>query len=148
MADANPTLDGVNMDDKEITKLCAEAMGWKHLGAVGVLPLEGEEKRDYANRADAAGKLWCYSLQNDWWTDPDGRSVCGPCQGIPDPLHNDEDAMALVKKLRVQIHADPRTWWASLWVDQEMYDSADHEDINMAICECVANMQRAQCIRP
>lgn len=125
------------MTDFEITRLCAEAMGWTHLGAVGV-DLSGIK---YPSEADAKfpGKLWCLSGHNDWWKDPDGFSVCAPCQGIPDPLHDDAQVMALVKKFQLCI-----VWigidigWRVLKQDGPI---ADHVSLSRAICECVAKMQ-------
>ena len=122
------------MTDIEITKLCAEAMGWKHLGAVGILPLPGENKGDYANRADKLNLPWCYSNQNDWWVDPEGRRVCGPCEMNLDPLHDDAQAMALVKKFRPNIYHQKGSWWVR--------DSCPASDLNRSICEWVALMQQ------
>lgn len=52
------------------------------------------------------------------------------------PLTNDVQAMDLVKKLRLHIHADPLTWW--VMEPKAMLDSGDHKDLNRAIVECVA----------
>lgn len=128
--------------DVEITALCAEALGWKHLGAVGIEPPKRGEP-------DPKG-LWCLSGANDWWESPEGWHVCGPCQGIPDPLNDDEDAMALVRKLHLQINppikGGARTWWVheneGVLLERSMYGTAD-ENLNRAICECVAKMQKA-----
>ena len=133
------------MTDIEITKLCAEAMGWKHLGAVGILPLPGENKGDYANRADKLNLPWCYSNQNDWWVDPEGRRVCGPCEMNLDPLHDDAQAMALVKKLQLSI-AEPRAGcgWGVYRHDALRQQTSEHADLNRAICLCVASMEKAK----
>ena len=111
------------------------AMGWTHLGNVGVKPPERGE-------ADPAG-LWCLSGGNDWWRHPDGGHVCGRCESIPDPLTNDADAMALVRKLDVHIGRHPRErhlWTAFIngWFE------VTSENINLAIVECVAKKQFAR----
>lgn len=122
------------MTDLEITKLCAEAMGWRHLGAVGVpVPPEGER--------DKSG-LWCMSGGNDWWIHPDGHHVCGPCSGIPDPLHDDAQAMALVKKVRILL--DPDYGFPCVWQAATNTEDATNEDLNRAICECTAKMMQKQ----
>ena len=58
------------------------------------------------------------------------------------PLHDDAQAMALVKKFKL---------WIEQWEDgtcsvfgkRKMMD-ADSSDLNRAICECVAKMQAAK----
>lgn len=123
------------MTDLEITRLCAEAMGWKYLGPVGVnvpqgmRPIEVEKKYP--------GQLWCLSGSNDWWKDPEGNNVCGHCQSIPAPLHDDAQAMALVKRFKVHIG------WTK---DGKIAKAGFHEDadLNRAICEYVAAMQAAK----
>jgi hypothetical protein len=83
-----------NMTDLEMVKLCAEAMGWRHLGAVGIEPPKRGEP-------DPKGP-WCLSGANDWWLSPDGHHVCGPCCGVPaDYLNDDAQAMALLKRFPV-----------------------------------------------
>ena len=121
------------MTDLEITKLCAEAMGWKHLGAVGVTPPKRGE-------ADPKG-LWCLSGGNDWWINPAGFNVCAPCQGIPDPLHDDAQAMALVKRLYLVISHAGEKWLVT--TGQSFPDEGDwiaNKDLNRAICECCAKI--------
>ena len=126
------------MTDVEITKLCAEAMGWKHLGAVGV-PVPPEDKRDRSG-------LWCRSGANDWWINPEGETVCGPCVGIPDPLHDDAQAMALVKKFDLEIGRPWDRWTVTpvgkQRLNYELHTSAP--DLNRAICECVSQMKKAK----
>ena len=107
------------------------AMGWTHLGNVGVKPPERGE-------ADPAG-LWCLSGGNDWWLDPEGHSVCAPCGGIPNPLEDDAAAMALVKRLGLMLTKDivPEEWR----VEAADFIVAKNPDLNRAIVECVAKMQ-------
>lgn len=145
------------MDDLEITKACALAMGWKHLGAVGVELSEAE--RGSPSRADKAypGKLWCLSGGNDWWLNPEGYHVCGPCQGIPDPLHDDAQAMALVKRFHLSItpEFDSTEWSIEAWARRnpvalekeygvKVLVAAQDADLNRAICLCVARLPAAQ----
>lgn len=126
------------MTDDKLTELCAVAMGWKHLGAVG------------APRENAEGKPWCLSNQNDWWEDPEGHWVCQPCCGsVPDPLSNDVHAMALVKKFSLGI--DPMAarelgWMVTYYGDDESYRGGvriDDPSLNRAIVRCVAEMTNA-----
>lgn len=137
------------MSDVELTNLCAEAMGWKHLGAVGV-ELREDERRGSIADARYPGKLWCLSGGNDWWIDPEGHSVCGPCCGIPDPLRNDSDAMALVKRLELWIQP-PRQGHLSATPSDKWFvahsaggGDSKNANLNRAIVECVAKLQKAK----
>lgn len=135
------------MTDEEITKLCAEAMGWKHLGAVGVVPAEGEYSREV--EAKYPGKLWCLSRKNDWWEDPEGRSVCGPCSGIPDPLSNDADAMALVKRLKLSLTAEQVEGGIHvMWFAETDKTGACDINLNRAIAEAAAAIQSSAAESP
>ena len=123
------------MTDLEITKLCAEAMGWKHLGAIG-----------HDQPEEHPTKLWCLSGGNDWWQNPEGSKVCGRCESIPDPLHDDAQAMALVKKMRLSIVDPSRSISGKEWgVDgaDDIYNAAS-DDLNRAICECIAKLRQAK----
>jgi hypothetical protein len=132
------------MTDLEIKQLCAEAMGWKHLGQVGV-PVPPEDTRD-------ASGLWCMSGGNDWWINPEGYHVCGPCSGIPDPLNDDAQAMALDS---VMIDDDHSISFHPRWFARHEYPSGVHTfEFNGAMrdpaqrrrarCECVAMMWLAR----
>ena len=88
------------MTDLEITKLCAEAIGWEIF----------EEN----------GSLW----------EKSGLVIY-------DPLHDDAQAMALLKKLNLCILP------ARVTVVVGQYSEARNMDLNRAICECVAKMQQA-----
>ena len=132
------------MTDLEITKLCAEAMGWQHLGPVGVvLPTDVK----YPSEADERfkGQLWCLSGGNDWWKNPSGETICGRCESIPDPLHDDAQAMALVKKMELSVYRMHGGEWRGWGVESKMFgpclSRADNADLNRAICECVAKMR-------
>lgn len=59
------------------------------------------------------------------------------------PLHNDEQAMALVKKFHptMQYNALTKVW--SVWIPGVSPEpSAWNEDLNCAIVECVARLQK------
>ena len=101
------------MTDLEITKLCAEAMGLT-LG-----------------QSEGCGKystgVMCYA---------EGAYI------LYDPLHDDAQAMVLVKRQGLHIVWQPMcpdTWK----VDDTTHVAAD-KDLNRAICECVAKMQAAK----
>lgn len=49
------------MTDQEIRKACAEAMGWRHLGEIGVV----DEKCKYGNEYDK--KISRKTLVLKWW---------------------------------------------------------------------------------
>ena len=101
------------MTDLEITRLCAEAMGIQTV----VHPIRGKIMRHW---------FWIHNIEQTY-----------------DPLHDDAQAMALVKKFRLQVD-----WSAGdlVWVNnrRESYAKADLADFNRAICECVAKMQKAK----
>ena len=66
-----------------------------------------------------------------------------------DPLHDDAQAMALVKKMRMSVMFYPEIdgrkaeWWR---VDgcPPSNVTTRHADLNRAICECIAKMQAAK----
>ena len=88
------------LTDEQMRERCAVAMGWKHLGAVGVQLTPKE--LDHASPRDVdkvyPGQRWCLSGANDWWETPAGHVICGPCQGIPDPLARQEDCWQLADR--------------------------------------------------
>lgn len=58
------------------------------------------------------------------------------------PLTNDHQAMELVKQFRVRVSHMGVHWYAAL--DTETWPAQGHDDLNRAIVECVAQMQRAR----
>ena len=104
------------MTDLEITRLCAEAMGYKIL-----LPIKDDV-------------VECNHLD-------DGKFF--------DPIHDDAQAMALVKKMVLSIdravisnYGVPEQWG---WRVMAAYvGHARSADLNRAICECVAKMQASK----
>lgn len=100
------------MTDLEITKLCAEAMG--------------------LTRAT-------------WFHWPDKFVTHCDDEGVDqvfNPLHDDAQAMALVKKFGLWMETDSSGhWWQTCPTKPTGYSSGDKIDLNRAICECVAKMQ-------
>jgi len=103
------------MTDLEITKLCAEAMG---IPCVYVRP-PGWDERDH------------YLVARDG--------------GAYNPLHDDAQAMALVKRFDLNFEKFPgSSWEVSRWSGNTWSEELFNDDLNRAICECVANMQKAK----
>ena len=102
------------MSDIELTKLCAIAMGF--------MP-------EFA--------------PTEW---PVGIAVKGGGQAsedLYDPLHNDAQAMELVKKLRISIdqgRVGGDMSAAAILKDGVLYN-AESENLNRAICETIAKLQ-------
>lgn len=112
------------MSDLEITRLCAESIGLKQYTEGGI-PQDSSEHSIY---------VW------------DDRRDCN--YSNYDPLHDDAQAMALVKKFRLNIayigiketdETRSVEWWC---MDVSQKCEAPGDTPNRAICECVANMQK------
>lgn len=110
------------MTDLEMTKLCAEAMGLEPYREHGIAQNSSPWSIFIVDKTQGRG----YSHY--------------------DPLHEDEQAMALVKKFQLQIQPP----WARANRDWRVGDkdnvlSDPHSpDLNRAIVECVAKMQAAK----
>src|ERR1700674_3141426 len=113
------------MTDLEMTKLCAEPMGF-----------------EYYPQAYSAGLT-------AWWIDKGNKDWC-----FYDPLDDDAQAMALVKKFSLLIFK-PRNWQvvvAEQWnngppgisIGNRTDALGESDDLNRAIVKCVAKMQAAQ----
>lgn len=107
------------MTDLEITRLCAEAMGHTLVKEIGI---------------------WC--IPHPTWHDRDTSNKSGALK-VYDPLHDDAQAMALVKKLGLSLRLTDPDWW-DVWVPLHSTAYANNENLNRAICECVANMQKGK----
>ena len=106
------------MDDLEISVLCAEAMEIRY--GVG------------------------YRSLNLVTMEPSGAEQILVGSATYDPLHDDARAMALVKKFELNCYP-PRITDGKRWeVYGENNGFAENSDLNRAICECVANMQKAK----
>ena len=107
------------MTDLEMTRLCAEAMGYEI---------------DYS--PDNGGGV------GNTGFDMDGAAVLDWHNGVKfNPLHNDAQAMALVKKMGLSIR-NPDLW--EVWKPLHKTAYGDNADINRAIVECVAKMQQSK----
>ena len=114
------------MTDLEMTKLCAEAMG-----------IEGHPVRD-------GQEMWS---PEGWEKNKDAiMTHCWPFQ-IWNPLHDDAQAMALVKKLMLSVGRNQGVEWD---VENrhspfgEQYVCVMNKDLNRAVVECVAKMQETK----
>jgi len=65
----------------------------------------------------------------------------GRCMFIYNPLTNDMQAMALVKKFRLRLNPDGDYWWACLEYEEF---GVRAKDLNRAIVERVAKMHDAR----
>ena len=113
------------MTDLEITKLCAEAM-------------EVPVKESIAHPMYGGGLF----LEICTGRDPGN-------EGEYAPIHDDAQAMALVKKfgLWLTYAINPNRDNINLWVAHHAHRSneeATNLDLNRAICECIAKMQEAK----
>jgi hypothetical protein len=107
-----------DMTDLEITRLCAEAMD---------LP------EDYS-----VTKTIGYREEGHIWT----RHEADAIGSMYHPLHDDAQAMALVKRMELYIAPDPNGW--DVGPENTKGDAVINTDLNRAICECVARMQLAK----
>lgn len=90
-------------------------------------------------------KLCAEAIGNVYTVDPDSGY---------DPLHDDAQAMALVKKLRLRILplvgfkvGDSGSSGVEAWKvfgAEDHFEEAFSVNLNYAICECVAKIQRAR----
>ena len=113
------------MTDLELTKACAEAMGLR-------VQLIAEPKFHFAD---------C-----PYYCIPTPTEAPNPKY---DPLHDDTQAMALVKKFHLHIGyndinkswyvAETLAWWKA-FLDKSVFNT----DLNHAIVECVAKLQQAK----
>ena len=66
--------------------------------------------------------------------------------GVYDPLHGDDQAMALVKDFTLDIEPQKEggggSWMVSLWSDGQRYGNVYDENLNRAIVKCVAKEQQ------
>lgn len=107
------------MTDLEITKLCAEAMGLR----VETAYWSGPRKQV--------------------WVLPELYDENIHSHPPYDPLHDDAQAMALVKKFILILKNTTRGWHVEN-VNDGIGDGVRSDDLNRAICESVAKMQKAK----
>ena len=111
----------ITMTDLQITRLCAEAMGY------------------IAKPQQTPSDIILFV------TIPRTHSMLPDSVERYDPLHDDAQAMALVKKLGLSIRNYIDRWRVSEIGGDDIHQDEDgvNTDLNRAICECVANMQKA-----
>jgi hypothetical protein len=114
------------MSDLEITKACAMAMGMCVVEA-RIDTYHGSRVRAFPVRTD---------------------HQAAPSAILYDPLHDDAQAMELVKKFILDANWSwgAKKWCAVSWGEQtddrgtDMLAEAQSTDLNRAICECVAKL--------
>jgi hypothetical protein len=106
--------------DMGLLRLCAEAMGWT-VRAQGTYFIAIDVGRDAS-----------YIIGN----------ANAPALLVYDPLHDDAQAMALVKRFRLSIGTEARGWY--LCLPGYPHEETNNADLNRAIVECVAKMQRSK----
>lgn len=114
------------MTDLEMTKLCAEAM------SLTLLP------------AYRKGTILYDEGQHDWnglMYSRDGNHLFIQ-SGAYDPLHDDAQAMALVKKFDLNLQPDHEGWCVSDYTGDKV--ETRNADLNRAIVECVAKLTRTE----
>ena len=112
------------MTDLEITKACAEAMGYELV--------QGCED-----------EVRIHFIKNYGRANGPGRPY--------DPLHDDAQAMALVKKFHLELTCGLNDIWIASNRGTTDYVSGNNSDLNRAICECICKMhrkKRAHCTYP
>ncbi len=106
------------MNDIEITKRCAEAMGLT---------------------------VWPEKHSDGLFVDGRGPVLQGTFSTLWNPLTNDAQAMALVKKFVLHIEwLATKDWSVDFGSRAQIQFVACNSDLNRAICECVAKMQKSQ----
>ena len=114
------------MTDLDITRLCAEAMGWQRV-RISALAVPGI----HVDPPFIVGSLTGTSIDE-----------------LYDPLHDDAQCMALIKRLDVALYrVGPYDWQASIWSrerTQLVWSTENVPDLNRVVCECVAKMQQAK----
>ena len=107
------------MTDLEITRLCAEAMETPPT-LPGASSIWGFSKEFVSGRVDT----WVRSTY--------------------DPLNDDAQAMAMVKKFKIRLDTFFDETWIATANPWEKPIEAENKDLNRAICECVAKMRAAK----
>lgn len=124
------------MTDIEMTKLCAEAMG------LYLLPAYPKGHLLYNPNHDRGGLMWSGEV--------DGQGCYFIQGGAYDPLHNDEQAMALVKKLGLTVDPaqdEPPFDWrvvVAIGGDWDNQAAGESDNLNRAIVQCVAKLQESR----
>ena len=107
----------VGLSDLEATRLCAEAMGYTAREWTHMVPVPSPTSIAVYNRE---------------WPHPFGF----------DPLTDDAQAMALVKRFNMGIGQDSEGRWSAVMQKPTYCQSFHHATLNAAIVHCVAALQR------
>ena len=108
-------MEGIGMTDLEITRACAEAMGYTAI-----------TQREESKKLDLSAAV-----------------VVAELTTIYRPLHDDAQCFALVKRFRLEVYCEPEH--DNLWLCNEHHGEASmHADLNRAICLCVSKMHRRE----
>ena len=82
------------LEGEELDHWVALALGYQHLGAVGV------------SHENKNGIPWCLSKRNDWWKGDKGEWICGPCEGFPRSYSTDwSQGGPIIEREQIAIHA-------------------------------------------
>lgn len=129
------------MDDLEIVKLCAMAMGWEFL-PVGYIGTEEETPRQ-RELSDWMDKVGLYHT-GDYWIDVFNDFFMEAHEYKP--LTDNGQAMALVQRFHLNIQApefvSPPRWHVWKEPKPNFTGIADVLNLNHAICECVASLMQ------
>ena len=132
------------MTDLELTTLCAEAMGFSLIHA-----RSGSCERVCQKSEPGCDGECEIANGTAWWLTPEIASFNKnkprdqPPYGY-DPLNKDAQAMALVKKFRLNIFQSLVLSTVVSTTEDMHYSSGAQTDLNYAICVCVAKMQKAK----
>ena len=121
------------MTDLELTKACAEAMGFR---------IASSTLAPYTQHPKSSVRVAEGKKATRWY----------------DPLHDDAQAMALVKRVKLRVlrcdEEFPEVIGSSGIHEWHVFDINSenegfyHEDLNRAICECVAKIKVSSAPKP
>ena len=109
------------MTDLEMTRLCAQASG--------LYEAPYRVAQPHAPHPESALRMAEGRKAAHWY----------------DPLHDDAQAMALVKKFRLTIKCDKRgRWFCTTFTNITFKYECSHANLNHAVVTCVAKMQASR----
>jgi hypothetical protein len=111
------------MTDLELVKACAEAMG------LPLLPAYDKGDIRYRHQSDDNGLMVATDAQH-YFTE----------RGSYDPLHDDAQAMALARRFMLEVDFFVNSASTPPSAERQSIHYCD-ENINRAICECVAKLR-------
>lgn len=117
--------------DLELTKACAEAMGLHLLPAYAENDIRYRPGGEWNGLMAHIGERPCLFIES----------------GAYSPLHNDAQAMALVKKFSLLVQPDDAPagkWRVHGYIRDDEWVQGSDKDLNRAICECVAKLPETE----